>query len=754
MGPIERRWLASPGRRRALVIVALAGLLATALSIAQSDADGPFRESASANTAKGPSAAGLTGTVRGPDGEPLGGIAVYGKGVGKTITTTVFTDEHGEYVFPALEPGPYRMWAQAVGFETSHASVTLQAEHRTAPAFALRTIADFTPQLSEAEWMAALPVDTKEQRRMKEILRVNCAMCHSIASILQHRYDEQGWFAIVDQMAQYNRANRRPTVEFHKAELAKYLASVRGPDSPPLAFSILPRPSGDAARVVFTQYDIPLENTPDGMVILDGNDWSEGRATHRGYLNHDVAVGADGNVWLTAFPPPDKTLYRIDIATGQVTWYAIASSNGQGTRSSHGIVVDSAGLVYFTAGNALGRVDPETDAFSFFSPPPEIAGGIGQDLDIAPDGAVWATTAQGAFRFDPATKGWDRFSSVNPFDGATYGVAADADSNGWWTQFNANRVGKADPRTGMTYEVLLRPPWLREQEDTRTAEDKAFYESIGALVEGGDGGINMVPGAMAPRRMGADKSGEFLYVASFNGENVTRINTRTRETKYYRTPIQSHPYRVVVDRHHNAWTAMMGDDWLLKLDAETEQWSMYQLPVLNCDSRYVVSDHVRDEIWIPCARTSQAVRMQFRTVPQVRALKQGPLPTLPRVSEAELRSAGPLPKAAPTDPTVVRGVYAMHTVVQPANLTADQRKGRKLFYGRCSICHTRPNGPWIDKTTVQSKGEAFVREKIAKGSPLMPGQQYALRPEQIDQIVTYLKTRTVAERPRTMPGWW
>ena len=198
----------------------------------------------------------------------------------------------------------------------------------------------------------------------------------------------------------------------------------------------------------------------------------------------------------------------------------------------------------------------------------------------------------------------------------------------------------------------------------------------------------------------------------------------------------------------------MGDDWLLKLDAETEQWSMYLLPVLNCDNRYVVSDHVRDEIWIPCARTSQAVRMQFRTVAQVQALKQGPVPPLPRVSEAEVRSAGPLPKAVPTDPTVVRGVYDMPTVVQPANLTADQLKGRKLFYGRCSICHTRPSGPWIDETTVQSKSEAFVREKIAKGSPLMPGQQYALRPEQIDQITTYLKTRTVAERPKTLRGWW
>ena len=724
----------------ALLIIVLAGWGTTAIPAA----------SAVQETA----AAGLLGTVRGPDGVPLGGIAVYAKGVDGTITTTVFTDPGGDYVFPALAPGAYRLWAQAVGFETSRAAVTLQAARRTAQAFTLQAIADPAPQLSAAEWMAALPVRTKAQRRMKEILRVNCAMCHSIASILQHRYDEPGWLAMVDQMARYNRAPRRPTVEFHKAELARYLASVRGPDSPPLEISILPRPSGDAARVVFTQYDIPLENRPDGMVVLDGSDWSQGRATHRGYLNHDVAVAADGNVWLTAFPPPDKTLYRIDIATGQVTWYAVASADGEGTRSSHGIVVGDRGRIYFTGGNTLGRVDPETDTFEFFTPPPDIPGPLAQDLDVAPDGAVWATTRGGAYRFDPRSRAWSRYGSVNPFDGGTYGVAADAAGNGWWTQFNANRVGRADPETGLTAEVLLRPPWLREREDTRTPEDAAFYRSIGALPEGGDGGINMVPGAMAPRRMGADKRGEFLYVANFNGESIVRIHMRTLEAKYYRLPIQSHPYRVVVDRNHNAWTAMMGDDWLLKLDARTEQWSMYQLPVLNCDARYVVSDHARDEMWIPCARTSQAVRMQFRTPQQVQAHRAGPLPPLPPAAAATPRPAGPLPKAAPADPAVTRGVYDMRTVVQPGSLTADQREGRRLFYGRCAICHTRPGGPWIDGTTVQEHGEAFVLEKIAVGSPAMPGQQHSLQPAQIARIVEYLKTRTAAEKPRTMPGWW
>ncbi len=707
-----------------------------------------------ANAAEETAAAGLLGTVHGPDGEPLGGVAVYAKGVDRTITTTVFTDARGEYVFPVLEPGPYRLWAQAVGFEASRAAVTLRGAERHLHAFALRAIADVAPQLSEAEWMAALPVRTRAERRMKEILRVNCAMCHSIASILQHRHDEPGWLALVDQMARFNRANRRPTVEFHKAELARYLAAVRGPDSPPLAPAILPRPAGAAARAVFTQYDIPLANTPDGLVVLDGNDWSEGRATHRGYLNHDVAVAADGNVWLTAFPPPDRTLYRIDIATGQVTWYAVAGADGQGARNSHGIVVDEAGLIYFTAGNALGRVDPETDTFEFFTPPPEIASIVAQDLDIAPDGAVWATTRGGAFRFDPAGRAWRRYGSVNPFDGATYGVAADADGNGWWTQFNANRLGKADPRSGEIFEVLLRPPWLREREDTRAPADAAFYRSIGALAEGGDGGINMIPGAMAPRRMGADRHGEFVYVANFNGESIARIDTRTLATRFYRLPIESHAYRVAVDRRRNAWVSMMGDDWLLQLDARTGEWSRYQLPVLNCDNRYVVSDHARDEIWIPCARTSQAIRMQFRTPEQVRALREDPLPPLPRAASSPPRPAGVLPRATPADPTVTRGVYDMRTVVQPAGLTADQVAGRKLFYGRCSMCHTRPSGPWIDQTTVRSQGRAFVRDKITRGSAEMPGQRYSLSPRQIDQVVAYLETRTPAERPTGEPGWW
>jgi streptogramin lyase len=407
--------------------------------------------------------------------------------------------------------------------------------------------------------------------------------------------------------------------------------------------------------------------------------------------------------------------------------------------------------MYFTAGNAIGRVDPKTERFEFFHVPPDLKGGVGQDLDVAPDGAIWATTGRGAFRLDPVTRAWKHFRSVNVFDGGTYGVAADADSNGWWTQFNVSRLGKGDVSTGRTLEVVLQPPWLKHQEDTRTPEDKRFYESIGAEA---NGGINMVPEAMAPRRMGADKNGQYVYVANFNGENVVRVHIRTLETTYFKMPIQTHPYRVVVDKHHNAWASSMGDDWLMRLDAKTEQWSLYQLPILNCDTRYVVSDHVRDEIWVPCGRTSSVVRMQFRTPAQMSENRSAALPILPPTAVAVQPASGPLPKADPADPTVTRSSYDMKLVVQPGPLTDDEVKGRNLFYGRCGICHTRPSGPWIDQMTMQSRGEATVRKKILEGSTLMPGQRYSLSPAQVDQLIAYLKVRTAAEKPQTPIGWW
>jgi len=72
----------------------------------------------------------LTGAVAGPDGAKMGGVTVSAKAVGSTITTTVFTDESGAYYFPALPAGKYRVWAQALGYETANGEAELKPSAR------------------------------------------------------------------------------------------------------------------------------------------------------------------------------------------------------------------------------------------------------------------------------------------------------------------------------------------------------------------------------------------------------------------------------------------------------------------------------------------------------------------------------------------------------------------------------------------------------------------------------------------------
>lgn len=79
------------------------------------------------------------------------------------------------------------------------------------------------------------------------------------------------------------------------------------------------------------------------------------------------------------------------------------------------------------------------------------------------------------------------------------------------------------------------------------------------------------------------------------------------------------------------------------------------------------------------------------------------------------------------------------------------RQGEATFYQRCSLCHlprirkagTTP-GPAPSLTGLlkgaDKEEENRVRSYILKGSNLMPGWQYSLKPAEIDEVIAYLKT--------------
>src|SRR5207237_5367034 len=73
----------------------------------------------------------LSGTIASASGQKLEGVTVSAKREGTTITTSVYTDESGNYYFPPLESGKYNIWAQALGFETTKSTADLAATKKT-----------------------------------------------------------------------------------------------------------------------------------------------------------------------------------------------------------------------------------------------------------------------------------------------------------------------------------------------------------------------------------------------------------------------------------------------------------------------------------------------------------------------------------------------------------------------------------------------------------------------------------------------
>jgi len=597
----------------AVVVIVLSGLSSRAASRA-------LEQAASARDDSPRATSSLTGAARPMDGSRLEGVVVSARAMERSFTTSVFTDQQGEYVFPPLESGRYEVWAQAVGYETARAEVTVEATRQAHQAFTLNTIQDVTPQLSGSEWMSALPQDTKEQRRMKEIFRTNCTACHGPTHALQNRFDENGWRAVIMFMERNSGTggiNRHTTIVHYRDELARYLASVRGPSSPPLKFTLQPRPTGDAARVVMTEYDVPLAGARTERAWNDGSDWSQGwpTASMGARWIHDVFADNEGNAWGTRDRgPADMTLFKVDTKTGQVTGFSV--KNGQAIRRSHSITKDRNGIIWFDGGDgSLGRLDPRTETFEMFTPPLNMGGGQLTTVDVDAQGKVWGATNGGANRFDPVTKTWMHFESPSFSRNFVYGTAGDAEGNGWWTQYTSDRVVKGDPKTGKTYDVLMRPPWL-DKEDVTTAADREWFKSMGAMTWGN---INTIPYGQQPRRLGADKRGDSVWVPNNAASNLAKINIHTLETKYY--PVDGHPYFVTVDKDSNVWTNLFIDAKVGKFNPRTEQWTYYTLPS-RCESRNISVDDIRGEVWVPCANTSRVIRLQFRTAEQIQVLKE------------------------------------------------------------------------------------------------------------------------------------
>jgi streptogramin lyase len=576
----------------------------------------------------------LDGDVKATTGESLEGVAVSARAAGRTITTTVFSDAKGRYVFPALPVGKYKVWAQAEGYRAAKSDVDVATTTPTRLTLKIEKfsrVEDVYPQLTSGEWLDTLPSGTAEERRMKEIFRLNCEECHALSVPLQRRFDEKGWSAIIAFMQQQDYDGWYPpdpskpgfptTVALNEenhhyaAELAKYLAKNRGPTSPPLTPKLVPRPTGAAARVVITGYDIPPARTPNELSWHDGSIWSDGAATgaHGAVGVHDVLITMKGDAWVTQDAFMDvRQIMKVDAASGQVSAFNFPVTDRSGVLSvrTHGLGLDSKGNVWFGVDQRLAKIGPTADTFEQFVPPPQLIDHMGNLGTVADGkGKLWIEGVPGIMRFDPDTARFSLYGNEHyspPFF-YTYGVTGDILGNGWWTVPHLNLVETVNAQTGKTTEIRMHPPWIAEEQALATPADRSFQVTVGGVTWG-----TYKPGFQYPRRLGADKNGTAVWVPDYFGRNLAKIDIESKQVTYYKLPVDLHPYFVDVAKNHVVWIGSESDDRVLSFDPSSQQWTVYRLPINGCESRNINVDQRTGDVWVGCYRASKIFRIQLR----------------------------------------------------------------------------------------------------------------------------------------------
>lgn len=567
----------------------------------------------------------LMGTVKSSDGKLMEGVAVSARAEGSTYTTSVYTDRNGEYFFPPLDGGQYKVWAQAVGFEQDRAGLTIVAGKRVQQTFTLKTLDDIGNQLSGGEWVASLPGDNASDRKMKGILSQECTQCHDLAFGLVNRFDAADWNTILTFMiscgaqGSYNPigSRRDDMIDEYKEEVVSYLTRVRGPNSAALKYQPFPRPTGEATQVVVTDYDVPFGEAPDSRSGRhDGSDWAEGppSSLYQGKTVHDVLVNNDGGIWFGDTVTAERSIAKLDPRTGQITNYKIVNERNNLALSGHSLRHDADGNIWFTNNGDGGVVkfDPKTEKFTRFPSPSGRHVGGGYTLTMDSKDTPWFSTSVGVAKLDPITGQYTDYKAVTQGDP---GVGVDVDSQGsvWFSQVALDRLGIVNPLTGKVSEVVLGSQDPKELDIELTGKDYEMYKHLYSE--------NHAQGPLqkGPDRLAADRDGDTVWVPYTVSDRLAKIDIHTKKITVYPFPHRYvRPYAAVVDKNHMVWVSSLSVNRIFKFNPQTERFTEYEFPTRATLNRNVAVDNSTDPptIWVAHFTIGKLSRMQFRT-PQV-----------------------------------------------------------------------------------------------------------------------------------------
>jgi streptogramin lyase len=488
----------------------------------------------------------LTGQVTSAEEGAMEGVLVSAKKAGSNITITVVSDAQGRYSFPAgkLEPGQYSLRIRAVGFDLDNSSkVEVTAQKPTTLNLTLRKTEDLAAQLSNGEWMASVP-GTDQQKG----LMLNCVGCHTLERVMRSPHDADAFMkTVLPRMQSYvnqsipahpqlRRGERRmeergdQRVQIYRAA-AEYWSTVALGSRSQWSFALkaLPRPTGRATRVIYTEYDLGRETIEP----------------------HDVIVDADGIAWYSSFG--EQNLGRLDPKTGAVKEYPVPLHKPGYPTGFLGLRSDKDGNLWL--GNmyqaTIVKFDRKTEKFQYWPLPPEQNIDAAQVNMVSPqsshvDGKVWTQNNgfAGVHRLDIATgkiETWEPFKDA-PEPHNIYDVIPDSKNNAYFTDFRQRHIGRIDAKTGEVKLFTIPTP------------------------------------ASAPRR-GMMDAQDRLWFGEYRGDRIAMFDTKTEQFKEWKiSPRWSAPYDVFIDKNEEAWTGSMITDQVTRLNTKSGELVDYLLP--------------------------------------------------------------------------------------------------------------------------------------------------------------------------------
>jgi virginiamycin B lyase len=504
----------------------------------------------------------ISGTVKGPDGEPFKGAFVRARNRKTRITVIVLSDRQGKYRIQDLPAGEYDVRAARVEYKSDPRSAGVNPTQPVVLDFALQKALVRWADLTNHQGKVLLPDGPG-----KTVLFTRCMACHGLQTqIAALRLDEQGWRNSVALMRNPKGPAETRTTDEEAAAIVPYLTKVFGVDSEVPSPAEMPgykeamhrEFSDEAMKLVYVEYDLPGQNPNSYEATPNPN--------------------KKGNVWFVESWSGDG-IAELNPETGEIAEFKLPPQR-RAILEAHSVVEAPDGIVWFAeqAQCQLNRFDPRTKKFTAYRPS-SCKENLGEEkipgpFEVRVDrlGNVWANAAT-LWRFDPRTEKFTEF----PEGGNAYGIELDQrEGNVWFAQEWEGKIGKVDIKTlkltGWTPSATIKLASLNKDQPSEIGQNQVHPKSAG------------------PRHITSDSRGMIWFDEWFAGQ-LGSFDPDTETFKEFPLPGPAPtPYGVAVDRDDFVWYSSFDNDTLGRLDPTTGTVVEYPLPCSGDEIREILRD--------------------------------------------------------------------------------------------------------------------------------------------------------------------